>query len=49
MTASMRSIPNRRSRFALDIALEVHRHGILKFFESIWHRYGDLSQTQIAS
>ena len=49
MTTSMRSIPNRRSRFALDIALEIKRRGTLDFFESTWHRYGDLAQLQIAS
>ncbi|HEY0602792.1 MAG TPA: cytochrome P450 [Herpetosiphonaceae bacterium] len=49
MTASPRSIPARRSRFALDIALEVQRQGTLKFFESTWHRYGDLARIQIGS
>ena len=47
MTTSLRSIPSRRSRFALDIALEVQRQGTLKFFESTWRRYGDLARLQI--
>ncbi|MCW5848498.1 MAG: cytochrome P450 [Anaerolineae bacterium] len=47
MTTSLRSVPSRRSRFALDIALEVQRQGTLKFFESTWRRYGDLARLQI--
>lgn len=49
MTVSIRSIPNRRSRFALDIALEIQRRGTLNFFETTWHRYGDLAHLQIGS
>ena len=49
MTVSPPSIPNRRSRFALDIALEVQRQGTLGFFESTWHRYGDLARIRIGS
>ncbi len=47
MTTSLRSIPDRRSRFAIDIALEVQRQGTLAFFESTWRRYGDLARLQI--
>jgi cytochrome P450 len=47
MTASLHSIPDRRSRFALDIALEVQRRGTLGFFESTWQRYGDLARLQV--
>ncbi|HEY1011292.1 MAG TPA: cytochrome P450 [Herpetosiphonaceae bacterium] len=49
MTASARPIPGRRSRFAIDIALEVQRQGTLAFFESAWRRYGDLARIQIGS
>lgn len=49
MTAPLRSRPDRRSRFALDLALEVQRHGTLRFFEATWRRYGDLAQLQIGS
>jgi cytochrome P450 len=49
MTASPRSIPHRRSRFALDIALEVQRQGTLGFFESTWRRYGDLAHLRLGS
>ena len=47
MTASLRSAPHRRSRFAVDIALEVQRQGTLKFFESTWRRYGDQARIQL--
>lgn len=47
MAASVRSTPDRRSRFGLDVALEVQRRGTLGFFESAWHRYGDLARLQI--
>ena len=47
MTAAIQSRPNRRSRFALDIALEVQRQGNLAFFQSLWQRYGDLAHIQI--
>lgn len=47
MATSLRSIPDRRSRFAIDIALEVQRQGTLAFFESAWRRYGDLARLQI--
>lgn len=47
MTASLRSTPHRRSRFAVDIALEVQRQGILTFFESTWRRYGDQARIQL--
>lgn len=49
MTVAPHSIPNRRSRFALDIALEVQRQGTLSFFESTWRRYGDLARIQLGS
>lgn len=49
MTASMRSHAKRRSRSALAIALEVQRRGTLRFFESTWHRDGDLARIQIGS
>lgn len=49
MTASPRSIPERRSRFVVDIALEVQRQGTLKFFESTWQRYGDQARIQLGS
>src|SRR6476620_4068115 len=47
MTTAIRSIPDRRSPLGLDIALEVQRHGILRFFESTWHRHGDMARVQI--
>lgn len=47
MTTSLRTAPDRRSRFALDIALEVQRCGTLAFFEKTWRRYGDLARLQI--
>lgn len=47
MTAALRSTPHRRSRFAVDIALEVQRQGILTFFESTWRRYGDQARIQL--
>ncbi|WP_110515529.1 cytochrome P450 [Herpetosiphon llansteffanensis] len=49
MTTAVRSIPHRRSRLALDIALEVKRQGTLQFFESTWRRYGDLAHLQLGS
>src|SRR5690349_4170095 len=47
MTASIRALPERRSPLGLDIALEVQRQGTLRFFESTWQRYGDLTRLQI--
>ncbi|MBV9787599.1 MAG: cytochrome P450, partial [Chloroflexi bacterium] len=47
MTASLSSAPHRRSRFAVDIALEVQRQGLLTFFESTWRRYGDQARIQL--
>lgn len=49
MTATIHTMPDRRSRFALDVALEIRRQGTLGFFERMWRRYGDLAQLQIAS
>lgn len=47
MTIATRPVPGRRSRFALDIALEIRRQGTLQFFESTWHRYGDLARLEV--
>lgn len=47
MVASVRSAPDRRSRLGLDVALEVQRRGTLGFFESAWHRYGDLARLRV--
>jgi cytochrome P450 len=49
MTAALDTAPSRRSRSALDIALEVRRNGILEFFESTWRRDGDQARLQIGS
>lgn len=49
MTVTMTSRPNRRSRFAIDIALEIQRQGTLGFFESLWLRYGDVAQLQVGA
>ncbi|HEU4326752.1 MAG TPA: cytochrome P450 [Roseiflexaceae bacterium] len=47
MTASTHATPHRRSRFALDIALEIKQRGTLDFFEALWHRHGDQARLQI--
>jgi cytochrome P450 len=49
MTASAPALRERRSPLGLDIALEVQRNGILKFFESTWRRKGELARIQIGS
>lgn len=49
MTASIHSRPNRRSRFAIDIALEIRSQGTLAFFEALWRRYGDLARLQVGA
>lgn len=48
MTKSMiTAAPGRRSRYVLDIALEMQRKGLLQFFEDAWKTYGDFCQIQI--
>jgi cytochrome P450 len=47
MTTATPALPQRRSPLGLDIALQVQRQGTLGFFESTWHRYGDLARLDV--
>lgn len=45
----LRPAPGRRSRWVVDIALEMGRHGVLPFFVDTWREYGDLCRLEIGS
>ena len=49
MAVATQAPAERRSRFMVDIALEIQRKGMLGFFESTWRRQGDQARVQIGS
>src|SRR5688500_7501930 len=47
LAAPLPSAPTLRSRFGLDVALEIQRRGVLEFFNSVWRRHGDLVRLEV--
>jgi cytochrome P450 len=39
--------PGRRSRFLVDVALDMRRRGFLEFWVNAWRQYGDLAHMQL--